>query len=208
MRVFRFPKDEKYPRKNFVPNNHGRVCECHFEKEDFIYKISQQDTKTGEIVSVSLTLPRLKETSVPSKFPNCPKYLSNKMIYPKSKDEKFKELDEIRFQQAIEESKQEYLTHKTLTSYTTFEELKQLFRSFNLNKTWFFIFDENGFTIFKVEHTPGPTITWAVAIANNLEVNTYLYSQLLTVEVSNVKTPFFHQISKINHHLIIIYILY
>lgn len=79
-------------------------------------------------------MPRLKETSVPSKFPNCPKYLSKKISYRKNKDETFNELDQIRFQQAIEQSKQEYLTHKKLTSFTTFEELKQLFQSFNL--TW------------------------------------------------------------------------
>lgn len=51
--------------------------------------------------------------------------------------------------------------------------------------------NENGLSIFKVEYTPGPTITWAVVIADNLKVNTYLYGQLITSEVNNKKTFFF-----------------
>ena len=139
VRVFCFPNCEErclkwqnaIHRKNFNTTS-SSVCECHFT-EDFIWQVSQQYTKTGEIVCVKLNIPRLK---VPSEFPNCPKSLSKTLTHRKSREKK---LDERQFQIGIEESKREILTHKELTNYETFEGSNNSLKTFSLKEGWFFM---------------------------------------------------------------------
>ncbi|KAG8175544.1 hypothetical protein JTE90_026263 [Oedothorax gibbosus] len=60
--VFSFPKRpnkklewlKAIQRKDFVPNQHSRVCELHFCNEDFIVTASAFDGKTGKVVSAPL----------------------------------------------------------------------------------------------------------------------------------------------------------
>ena len=198
VRVFRFPKSEErrlkwqnaIHRDNFIPSDSSRVCEYHFTEQDFIWQSTQQDTKTGEIVSVKLNLPILKEHSIPSKFPNCPKYLSKTFTHRKSREEKLKELEEIQFHKGIEESKRESLIHKELTSFESFEGFNNLFETFSLKEGWFNINKDTSKILFKIEDTPGPLITWAVKISSNLEISTYLYGHPVSVQVFKQKTPF------------------
>lgn len=67
-------------RDNFVPS----VAECVsviLNQEILFQRFLSRTLKTGDIVSVKLNLTRLKEHSVPSKFPNCPEYTCQKLYH-------------------------------------------------------------------------------------------------------------------------------
>nr|CAH7763589.1 unnamed protein product [Callosobruchus chinensis] len=69
------------PRENFTPVSSSKVCNLHFIPEHLVWTVSQQDSKTGKIVSAQLIKPRLYKNAVPSVFPNI---LIKKFIFEKA----------------------------------------------------------------------------------------------------------------------------
>nr|CAH7721760.1 unnamed protein product [Callosobruchus chinensis] len=87
--MFGFPSDpilrQKWiaavSRENFRPVLSSKVCNLHFIPEHLVWTVSQQDSKTGKIVSTPLIKPRLYKNAVPSVFPNI---LKKKFIFEKA----------------------------------------------------------------------------------------------------------------------------
>ncbi|CAH1114716.1 unnamed protein product [Psylliodes chrysocephalus] len=203
VRVFGFPNDENLrkkwlkviPRDNLQPNKNTKVCELHFAEGNIIWQISKQDSKTGKIVTTNLERPRLKEGCVPTIFPNCPKYLTTQTAsVRKSRDEKLKNLDEQYLFQAIEENKKHFSDHKKANSFINFQDFLCYFKTFDLQKGWFSLSNQNNITLFKLEHKPGPCISWSIVIDEQLNVKTFLYSESISITIDNIapalKTPF------------------
>lgn len=196
--VFGFPNDSELrqkwlcsiPRDDLVLSKNTKVCEHHFPAGSIIWTISEQDPKTGNIITVNLKKPRLKENVVPTIFPNCPDYFSKNIPVRKSRDEKCKELDELHLFQALEQSKKEFNIHKEATCFENFDGFLQLFKNFNVKSGWFSVINSDNLTLFKFEYTPGPVITWAIVIYDNLKLETYLYGQSVCISIINSKSPF------------------
>ncbi len=67
-------------RKDFVPNEHTRICSLHFKPEDF--QQERRDTnnyRSKNYQSLKLTRKRLNPDAVPSIFPRRPKYMDRKL---------------------------------------------------------------------------------------------------------------------------------
>ena len=71
-------------RKDFIPTKHSVLCSYHFSESDF--STTTKDTNNYRKQRRSRTLKKrcLKEGSVPSKFPNLPRYLSTEVPKPRS----------------------------------------------------------------------------------------------------------------------------
>ncbi|KAI8767499.1 THAP domain-containing protein 1 [Biomphalaria glabrata] len=75
--VFQFPKDEDLkkkwleaiPRKDFTPTGYSKICHKHFKEEEILWVDSMFDFKAGKLITAPRSKPKLKEGSVPSKFP-------------------------------------------------------------------------------------------------------------------------------------------
>lgn len=82
--TFSFPKDEQLkkqwlrviPRQDWSPTKYSAVCSLHFRNHE-ILKFETQKNLDGTQVDIPLKYPTLKPGSVPSIFPNLPKYLSS-----------------------------------------------------------------------------------------------------------------------------------
>lgn len=197
--VFSFPRDSELrrkwtcaiPRKDFVPSNHTKVCEIHFRKEDLIWFSRAQDSVTGKVLSVKLGHPRLKADAVPVNFPNCPNYLSSKIKYRASREEKQRLLDESRLQTVKEQSIREQEKYQKSISYTDYSEFLSIFDSFNLPNGWFSIKNADGnIIIFKTKYAPGPVITYSIIINSELRVEAFLFGEEIHISVGSLKTPF------------------
>lgn len=66
------------PRKNFAPTNQSKLCSIHFNESDFINdsRDSNNRRKRSRTIS-SLQRRYLKQSAIPTIFPNAPKYLSS-----------------------------------------------------------------------------------------------------------------------------------
>lgn len=198
VRVFSFPKDETLrkkwisaiPRKGFTPSKSSKVCEQHFLKEQFITEVSEQDSRTGQIVTIKLMYPRLQSDAIPTKFPGCPEYYSKPLTIRKSRDAKLRAIDETRFVQALQESEKEYLCLQNSISYKNYEEFLNILNTLPIPEGWYNIHDKNKATLFKLTYTPGPAITYAVVINSDLTVNTYLYGRKMSISINKLKAPF------------------
>lgn len=200
--AFRFPTDAAMAakwiraihRENFAPSKFSRVCELHFAKENIKNCSTATDSKTGETITVSLKIPRLKRDAVPTQLPNCPSYLSKTLKLRPSRDEKLQELENENFAKAIRNSKTEFETYQKAFSYTNFKEFLVVFNAFQLPECWFKISDLQKVTLFKLKYSPGPVITYSVIIHSDLKVETFLYGreiQILQNDIKpDLKTPF------------------
>lgn len=196
--MFSFPNDpvmrEKWitviPRKDFIPSRNSKVCDVHFIKEHIIRSVSVQFSRTGCIISAPLTYPKLHADAIPSNFPNCPKYFSKFVKYRQGRDEKLKLLEEQQFLEVIEKSKEEYTIREQSITVKNYEDLIDELKNIKLLQDWFNISNNSQVTLFKMENSPGPVISYAVIIKSNLEVQTFLYGKLIHFNVDKLKTPF------------------
>lgn len=197
--VFSFPTDNSLrkkwisaiPRKNFTPTKHTKVCESHFRKEDVIRFVTEQDNKSGKIISARLGHPRLKADAIPSNFPNCPSYISSSVQYRKSRQDKLAVLEQEQLQVTIAKSLHEYEKSQKLLSYSNYSEFLTTFSSYQLPPGWFTMKDTDQNTIiFKLKYTPGPVITYSVVVSSDLIVTSFLYSQEIHLSVGKLTTPF------------------
>nr|CAH7754585.1 unnamed protein product [Callosobruchus chinensis] len=194
--MFGFPSDpilrQKWlaavPRENFTPVSSSKVCNLHFIPEHLVWTVSQQDSKTGKIVSAPLIKPRLYKNAVPSVFPNCPKYFNKEIHFRKSRDEKLKDLEEQQLLTVIEESRAENIAYQKLISFQNFEEFLTKFTNIKLGKGWFTIRDETRLSFCRIDNIPGPVITYSVVVQSDLEVKAFLFGN--PVNTSGTKLPF------------------
>nr|CAH7764584.1 unnamed protein product [Callosobruchus chinensis] len=194
--MFGFPSDpilrQKWiaavPRENFTPVSSSKVCNLHFIPEHLVWTVSQQDSKTGKIVSAPLIKPRLYKNAVPSVFPNCPKYFNKEIHFRKSRDEKLKDLEEQQLLTVIEESRAENIAYQKLICFQNFEEFLTKFTNIKLGKGWFTIRDETRLSFCRIDNIPGPVITYSVVVQSDLEVKAFLFGN--PVNTSGTKLPF------------------
>lgn len=114
--VFKFPTDperkqlwlDKIPRADFVPSKRSVVCAKHFS-DQFIIKVDSVTRPDGSVLSVERKIPKLSKDAYPSKFPNCPTYLSSepppKRKKPDDRRAEAEKLDEQFFQNWMEKDK-------------------------------------------------------------------------------------------------------
>ena len=89
-----------------------QVCELHFTAEDIEWETSYVDERTGRTYSAKLGKPRLRKGAVPSKFPNCPSYLSSTLSLRESPDARRGRKEYAALEKAIAESVADDLQHK------------------------------------------------------------------------------------------------
>ncbi|KAH7976957.1 hypothetical protein HPB52_021924 [Rhipicephalus sanguineus] len=88
----KFPRDQALrnawiravPRENLTVTENSRVCELHFMDEDII----RVATHTDQAMTVPLAHVRFRPDAVPSKFQNCPSYMSRKTTRREDPDSK------------------------------------------------------------------------------------------------------------------------
>ena len=196
--AFRFPQDDMrrkswisaIPRKNFVPTAHHKVCDLHFNKSDIIYEIAQRDSLTGQLYTATLKYPKLKETAIPSIFPNCPEYFNKHIFVRESRDIKLTKLEAEQLYRAIELSKEEFTTYKTNTEFKNYEEFLEIFKKFfNIPDGWFQITRNDKFCLIKVDDSPGPIITHSIVIDKKLNLSTFLYGEVIHIDLNGRNTP-------------------
>lgn len=81
--VFKFPKNEErkqswiraIPRKDLLSTDSSVVCQLHFQPDDIIL-YDKQLLSDESFKQQPLRRPRLKDTAIPSIFPNLPGYLT------------------------------------------------------------------------------------------------------------------------------------
>ncbi|CAH1101789.1 unnamed protein product [Psylliodes chrysocephalus] len=144
--IFKFPKDteliEKWvfsiPRENFVPSKYSAVCHIHFKMGDILWKTSEFDGKSGQMLTVNLLKPRLSATAVPSVFPNCPFYLSRSQLNTNrdSPENKKKKLEASALQRALEQSTSDHAEYIEKYSVTCLSDFKLKINLLNLNEDW------------------------------------------------------------------------
>lgn len=194
--VFSFPRNEALrekwiraiPRANFTPTPFTKVCSKHFLKQEILWSVTEQDSRTGQIVTMKLKKPRLHSDAIPSQFPNCPHYFSKPSTSRKSRDEKRVSIDQVNFLKALQESREEYAIYQKSISYKNYDDLLTVLNSFRIPEGWTKTIDKEKVTIFKLTYVPGPVVTYAVIINNKLKVETFLYGKEMSIP--NLKTPF------------------
>ncbi|KAH8029429.1 hypothetical protein HPB51_000347 [Rhipicephalus microplus] len=86
VRLYSFPRDvarkkawlQAIFREDFTPSVYSKVCELHFNAEDFSTMLSYHDERTGRTIEVKRAKRQLKRNVVPSIFPSCRKCLTSK----------------------------------------------------------------------------------------------------------------------------------
>nr|CAH7721984.1 unnamed protein product [Callosobruchus chinensis] len=140
--VFSFPEDKNLrkewlqaiPRANFVPSNTSKVCELHFQEHEIIRDVEKLNKKTGESSNIPLKRLRLKVGAIPSKFSNCPKYLSKPTCsVRKSREEKIRAVEHANLLKALKESQEEFVAHQESISFQNFDKLLEILVPFNKN---------------------------------------------------------------------------
>ena len=64
-------------RVDFTPGASARICSLHFHEDDFIRIRKDSNTRRIRSLTSTLTKSYLKNTAIPSVFPNLPSYLSS-----------------------------------------------------------------------------------------------------------------------------------
>ena len=96
--TFSFPKDDELkekwlraiPRKDWIPSKHAVVCKIHYDHGEII-KFDKYLLPDGTFKMIPYK-PKLKENTVPSIFPNLPKYLSTKKPFRRQDPESRREI--------------------------------------------------------------------------------------------------------------------
>lgn len=196
VQIFSFPVDDELrkqwisaiPRKDYNPSKHAKICVLHFSEADLITTITEQDSRSGTVVTINLSKPRLKPTAVPCKFPNCPKYVSKSRFIRETRDEKLLRAERNNLAAAIEQSKHEYLQYENSVRFANIDEFAE--KSLTLPPGWFKIIQTNKVTFFRLINNPGPTITYAFSLDSNLLIETFLFGHTISLAVNDNKTPF------------------
>lgn len=68
--------DLKKTRKDFKVTEYTKICSLHFVEEDFIEERKDSNERRSKKLTGNLTKRRLKDSAIPSIFPNAPSYLS------------------------------------------------------------------------------------------------------------------------------------
>lgn len=196
VQMFSFPVDDELrkqwisaiPRKDFNPSKHTRICILHFSEADLITTITEQDSRSGTVVTINLNKPRLRPTAIPCKFPNCPKYFSKSSFIRETRDEKLLRADQNNLATAIEQSKHEYLQYENSIRFANIDEFAK--KPLTLPPGWFKIIETDKVTFFRLINNPGPTITYAFSLDSNLLIETFLFGHKISLAVNDNKTPF------------------
>nr|CAH7731460.1 unnamed protein product [Callosobruchus chinensis] len=195
--VFSFPEDENLrkewlqaiPRANFVPSNTSKVCELHFQEHEIIRDVEKLNKKTGESSNIPLKRLRLKVGAIPSKFSNCPKYLSKPTCsVRKSRNKKIRAVEHANLLKALKESQEEFVAHQESISFQNFDKLLEILVPFNKNG-WCKVIENSKVVFFKIEYVPGPTANYSVLINSELKMETYLCGHQISIDLDHIKTP-------------------
>jgi hypothetical protein len=205
VRCFSFPKDEELRRKwlsaihreNFIPSDHTKVCELHFTKEDYVEFSEAFDEKSGKTISVKLQKSRLKNSAVPSQFPNLPSYLTASSSFVReSADERRTRKDNLNLSTAINESLSSKYKYDSEKNFSNFEECCKCVEGQYSLESEFHFFKKNQCLVFaSVDFHPAAVITLSAIVNNDLQIS--LYNGKIQVNTLN-KLSFPRRITNIN----------
>nr|CAH7735056.1 unnamed protein product [Callosobruchus chinensis] len=159
--VFSFPEDENLlkewlqtiPPANFVTSNTSKVCKLHFQEHDIIRGVEKLNKKTDESSNIPLKCLSLKLGTIPNKFANCPKYLSNPTCSVRKSREKIRAVKHANFLKALKESQVEFFAHQGSISFKNFDTLLEIIVPFNKNG-WYKVTENSKVVFFKIEYVP------------------------------------------------------
>ncbi|XP_067127710.1 THAP domain-containing protein 1-like [Centruroides vittatus] len=181
--VFSFPKNPELQsqwiraicRENFVPTKYSKVCELHFHDHEIERTACDYDSKTGEKLTVTLNHPRLVEGAVPSKLPNCPKYLSDKKtaVAREAPSKRKERLENEALKATIQESVTSFNHYVNTTTFANFQEMKDKLYSNaeRFPKEWIMISRENCISIVLLSDTQNVKVLCSVQINQELIVS-------------------------------------
>lgn len=107
---------KKKTRKDFKVTEYTRICSLHFVEEDFIEERKDSNERRSKKLTGNLTKRRLKDSAIPSIFPNAPSYLSTE----KKTQRSTKRLK--RSAKILERKSEDFLSSDNLVS---FDDLKE-----------------------------------------------------------------------------------
>ncbi|XP_077494861.1 uncharacterized protein LOC144105612 [Amblyomma americanum] len=180
IQVFSFPKDDDtfknwlraIPRKDFVPTSYTKVCADHFDASCIDTTTSYTDPRTGNVLTVRLSVPRLRRGSVPTVFPNCPSYLSapdnSKREAP---DAKRSRLEASELARAVKGSLASYEAEQERDQFSSLEELKARLQVASLSVQWTVIHKEKCTVLLNIANHGEPWLKASLTVFENLQVS-------------------------------------
>lgn len=150
-----------------------KVCELHFTEDD-VCRISEcYDSKTGRKLTAKLLKPSLKENTVPSIFPACPKYLSSKRTHQEEPETKKAERENLQLEAAIADSLKLQAEFQQKHLYSSLEELLEHVKNVHLPNDMTIIKNKNNVMFLKIDMEPAPVVIYSVVVGNDLQVEAY-----------------------------------
>lgn len=196
MTTFLFPKDKTrrsqwikaIPRKDWNPSATAVVCCEHFSDSDII-RFDNYLKEDGSLQQILLRRPRLKETAVPSIFPNLPYYLSVKNIQKRSDPEKRR----VNLVKAHTNLVDNFLKNDLINS---FEHLKNDYTHKVNLFSWESKISEKGIYFYTLNEENFLSIENSIHIDYNLNVHIFLKSSKLSYSDLKWILPFDLKLSR------------
>ncbi|XP_065298429.1 uncharacterized protein [Dermacentor albipictus] len=178
--VFKFPQHEEaqsawiraIPRADFNVSPHSRVCELHFIEADIVREVSHIDDLTGNTVTAPLSRLRLRPGAVPSKFPECPSYLSKPITSREHPDSKRMRLQAASLKKACEASAEAFRKEKEADKILNLEDLMQFITSKN-STFWHAIERKERLILLHITEDDAPCIKYSIAVKADLGMTVY-----------------------------------
>ena len=117
-------------REDFTPSKHSRICSLHFKGTDFVEERADSNAARNRRKSTAagekLSLRYLKESAVPSIFPNAPKYLSTTSGGPRETVSATASSRQEQEARRLQELEQSFYAADDITSLTHVEIMDRL----------------------------------------------------------------------------------
>ena len=177
------------PRKDFKVTSYSRLCSLHFVEEDFITGRTDSNERRSKNLTGNLTRRRLKDTAIPSVFPNAPSYLSTSSTSERStsasSEKRLKRSAEI-----LESKSADFLSSDNLTS---FNDLKQRLNSEDLCIPSGYVI-QTGDDLINLLYVITdcyniPRLKACVTIQNNMDVSVVVGDKILSKSLYSDITP-------------------
>lgn len=171
---------------SIIFSNRFQVCELHFPKEDILKHSEYFDEKSGRKVVAPLYIPRLRAESVPSVFPNYPKYLTVTKSKREDPEARRTRLENSALSAAISNSLSTYKQFEETRSFTTFNEFIDCLEKEKFSESWTIV-KKKECVLFVFIDTSNfvPFLAVSASVNSDLEINVFRQQTAL-------RTPQYH----------------
>lgn len=183
--TFALPKNDVLRKKwlrriptDFSGIKNPYICIKHFEESSIIR--SDKCTVRGEVIDVPRKIPKLREGSVPTIFPNTPKYLST--ISQASR--RLCDVEASRMEAALEQSLQDFKKHKEAKAIKSLDDVSKFFssgRTSNLIKPEWVLTETAAHKVLcLIGASDTPCVLGAVKVMSDLQIDLFLGDKLVS----------------------------